>query len=90
MKSASLILIVALVALSYARSYEDVKEEIKNEVEKEILDDLEEENDELDDNTQEVNDPRARRWRRIVRRIRVRPLLPYIPRIIQAYQTGKK
>ncbi|XP_047124047.1 uncharacterized protein LOC124806866 [Hydra vulgaris] len=90
MKSATLILFVVLVALTYARSYEDIKEEIKNEVEKEILDDLEEENDEFDDNAQEVNDPRARRWRRIIRRIRVKPLIPYIPRMIKAYQTGKK
>ncbi|XP_065653421.1 uncharacterized protein LOC136080547 isoform X1 [Hydra vulgaris] len=90
MRSASLILFVAIVALTYARSYEDIKEEIRNEVENEILDDLEEENDELDDNAQEVSDPRARRWRRAFRRIRIRQVVPYIPHIIKAYQTGKK
>nr|AGN53408.1 arminin 03264 [Hydra vulgaris] len=91
MKPVSLILFAALVALSYARSYDDVKEEIKNEVENEILNDLEEENDELDDNAQEVNDPRARRWRRAIRRMRLRQLEPLIRyRYVRALQAGKK
>nr|AGN53410.1 arminin 1470 [Hydra oligactis] len=86
MRSASVILFLALIALIYAKSYEDIKEEIKKEVEKEILDDLDEESDELEDNGREVNDPRARRWRRI----RFRKIVPYIPVIIKASQAGKK
>nr|AGN53404.1 arminin 375 [Hydra oligactis] len=89
MKAVFAILFLAFIALTYAKSYDEVKEEIKNEVEREIFEDLEEESDELDNYVEESNDAKPwRRWRRAVRRIRWRKVVPYIPAIVRA--AGKK
>nr|AGN53415.1 arminin 10850 [Hydra oligactis] len=90
MRSVCVVLFFTLIALTYAKNFEDVKAEIKNEVETEILKDLEEEDDELDDDVQEeTND--ARPFRRFLRRIRGRKLLPYVPAGLNIWKTvGRK